>query len=87
MAESLLQHGADVDAKTPTEDQLRMGLPILAAVEHEHYKVAHLLLDQGASLDAHGSCSASLVEQLYERARRTGASEHMVRKGFGRYLG
>lgn len=87
MAELLLQHGADIDAVSPTEEQRVLGKPILVAVTHGHYRLAHLLLDRGASLGAHGYCSASMVEELYEAALKAGASEGMVRKGFDRYLG
>ncbi|MEM7386922.1 MAG: ankyrin repeat domain-containing protein, partial [Verrucomicrobiota bacterium] len=87
MVELLLKHGADVDAKSPTKDQRELGAPILLAVEHEHYQVAHLLLDHGADVGAFGYCSSSVADELYESARKAGAEQRMIRKGFERYLG
>lgn len=87
MVALLLDHGADIDARSPTEDQRGHGWPIMAAVEHKHYDLAHLLLDRGASLDAHGYCSASLAEELHEAARKAGAPQELARKGFERYIG
>ena len=87
MVELLLQHGADIDAKSPTAEQRGFGEPILVAVESGHYGVANLLLDHGADVNAHGYCSPSIVEELYEAARKVGAPVKLVRKGLEHYLG
>ena len=87
MVKLLLDYDPDVDGKIPTEEQRDFGRPILTAVAHGHYAIANLLLDHGASVGAYGYCSASLVEELYEAARKAGAPVEMVRKGFEDYLG
>lgn len=87
MVKLLLDHGADVNAKSPREDQRELGVPIMQAFERGFYDVVTLLLDHGASLDAHGYCYPALVELLYEAARKEGAPRELARKGFHRYLG
>ncbi|MGI9240059.1 MAG: ankyrin repeat domain-containing protein, partial [Verrucomicrobiales bacterium] len=87
MAEILLEFGADIDCKSPTDEQRGLGWPVLTAVERGHFELAHLLLDHGADIRAHGYCSASMVEEVYELARGAGAPIEMVRKGFECYLG
>ena len=87
MVRLLLDHGADVDAKSPHEEQRELGGPIMHAFEHQFYDVVHLLLDYGASLDAHGWCYPALVELLYDAARKEDAPHELARKGLARYLG
>jgi len=48
MATLLLEYSADVNAKSPYEDQREFGMPVLLAVEQAHYHAANLLFDHGA---------------------------------------
>jgi ankyrin repeat protein len=81
----LIQHGADVDAKSPTEDQREFGMALQLAVENGHYRVAHLLLDHGASVDCYPYCDQFMTEVLYGLALEDGASKQLARRGFSRY--
>ena len=87
MAKLLLEHGADVDAKSPTERQKELGMPIWWAVDHRNYSLANLLLDHGASVNAYAWANATMVDRLYEYAVKDGAPVEVIRKGFSRYLG
>ena len=87
MAKLLLDHGADVDAKSPTEKQKELGMPIWWAVNRRDYSLASHLLDRGADVGAYAWANATMVDRLYEYAVQDGAPVEVVRKGFTRYLG
>jgi ankyrin repeat protein len=81
----LIDFGADVDAKSPTEDQREFGMPLQLAVENGHYRVANLLLDHGASADCFPYCDQPMTERLYELALQDGADKALAQRGFSRY--
>ena len=83
----LLDAGADVDAKSPHEEQRELGAPIMLAFEARRYDVIHFLLDRGASVAAYGWCYPSLVDLVYEESLKHGGSHQLARKGFNNYLG
>ena len=83
----LLDNGADVDAKSPHEEQRELGAPIMLAFEGRRYDVVHFLLDRGASVAAYGWCYPSLVDLVYEESLKHGGSHQLARKGFNSYLG
>ena len=87
MAKLLLEHGADVDAKSPTEKQKELGMPIWWAVDRRRYSLANLLLDHGADVGAYAWANATMVDRLYEYAVEDGAPVEVIRKGFSHYLG
>ena len=87
MVRLLLGFGADIDAKSPHEEQRELGSPIMLALEGRHYDVMHLLLDRGASVHAYGYCYPALVELLYEESLKAGAPKELARRGFDGYLG
>ena len=87
MAKLLLDHGADIDAKSPTERQKELGMPIWWAVDRRDYSLANHLLDRGADVGAFAWANATMVDRLYEYAVQDGAPVEVVRKGFSRYLG
>lgn len=87
IAKLLVSHGADVDAKSPTERQKELGMPLWWSVDRRDYELANFLLDHGADLDAYAWANATMVERLYEYAVEDGAPVEVVRKGFSRYLG
>jgi len=87
MVDLLLEFGADIDAKSPTEEQRELGNPIMHAFERRRYDVIHFLLDRGASVAAYGWCYPSLVDLTYEEALKHGAKKEIARKGFTRFLG
>lgn len=45
---ALLNAGADVDARSRWSDEDEWGAPLLFAISHGHWAVAHMLLDHGA---------------------------------------
>ncbi len=87
MVELLLQMGADPDARSPSEDQRELGIPILTAIENEDYDLANLLLDQGASVHGYPYCARPTIETLYYQALDAGASPDIVCPGFEHLLG
>ena len=87
MISLLLEFGADIDAKSPTEEQRELGNPIMHAFERRRYDVIHFLLDRGASVAAYGWCYPSLVDLAYKEALSHGAKKEIARKGFVNYLG
>ena len=87
MLDLLLRFKADIDAKSPCEDQRELGGPIMHAFERRHYDAVRFLLDRGASVAAYGYCSPSLVDLVYEEALGKGAPQEFARKGFVGYLG
>ena len=86
LAKLLLEHGADVNAKSPTEEQQEFGMPLHLAVADGHYKIANLLLDHDASLHGHGWCTAATFEQVYDAAVQEGGNPNLVWRAFSRYL-
>jgi len=87
MIELLLDHGADINAKSLTEDQREFGSPIMFALEQKRYDIMNLLLDRGASVDAYGYCYPSLVDLLCDEAFQQGAPIELARPGLDKYLG
>ena len=87
MIRLLLEFGADIDARSPCEEQRELGGPIMHAFERRRYDVIHFLLDRGASVAAYGWCYPSLVDNVYEEALGHGAQKEHARKGFDSYLG
>ena len=83
----LLEFGADIDARSPCEEQRELGAPIMHAFERRRYDVIHFLLDSGASVAAYGWCYPSLVDLVYEEALSKGAPNEIARRGFVHYLG
>ena len=65
IVEMLLDYGADINADVGVDDPAEFGMPIIAAVYDQHYAIANLLLDRGASVHAHPNCAAPLVDMLY----------------------
>ena len=87
LAQLLLQHGADPDARSPSEDQRELGMPLQLAIEKQNYELANLLLDHGASVHGYPYCDQPTIEQLFYQALEAGAPPEMVCPGFQRYLG
>ena len=87
MAKLLLNHGADVNAQSPSEDQREFGMPLHHAVVDANYELANLLLDHGASVHGYPYCDKSTVERLYAAAVEAGAPADLVRKGLRQFLG
>ena len=83
----LLEFGADIDAKSPCEEQREFGSPIMLAFERRRYDVINFMLDRGASVAAYGWCYPSLVDLVYEEALSQGGKQELARKGFVSYLG
>lgn len=83
----LLEFGADIDAKSPTEEQRELGNPIMHAFERRRYDVINHLLDRGASVAAYGWCYPSLVDLVHKEALNYAADRKLARKGFVDYLG
>ena len=93
LAEVLLEHGADVDARSPTEEQREFGIPLFISVYDEHdrkpnYDIANLLLDHGASTDAFPWCHEPMAYWLYGAAMRAAPDlvSPMIHKGVKKYL-
>jgi len=88
IAKILLEHGADPNSRGSNEsDPPEFGIPICLAVEDKNYRLAHLLLDFDASVDAFPYCDAPMIEKLYYQARLDGVDPFTLRKGFSKYLG
>ncbi len=87
MVQLLLKHGADVNAKSPAEDQREFGMPLHFAVVNGHYEVANRLLDHGASVYSYPYCDKSTTQRLYHAAIEAGAPASIIRHGMTKYLG
>lgn len=87
LAQLLLQHGADPDARSPSEDQRELGMPLQLAIENQNYELANLLLDHGASVHGYPYCDQPTIEQLFYQAVEAGAAPEIIRPGFARFLG
>lgn len=88
IAQILLDHNADPNAEgTQKEDSPEYGLPICFAVEQKNYPLAHLLLDHNASVNAFPYCDKSMVEVVYEQARKAGLQKKFIKVGLQRYFG
>lgn len=93
LAKVLLEHGADVDAKSPTEEQREFGIPLFISVYEENdrkprYDIANLMLDHGASVDAYPWCHEPMVYWLYGAAMSAAPDlvSQMVHRGVQKYL-
>lgn len=62
VVESLLDHGADVNAVRPT-----LGTPLQAALEGGHFDVAEVLLSRPAEIDKHWAVYGSCLQVFSER--------------------
>ena len=87
MAQLLLEHGADPDAKRDLEDaralerepeHLELGMPIIAAYNQGNYEMVHMLLDKGASVHAHPYCAHPFASVVCRDATAAGAPTSMV---------
>ncbi len=87
MIDLLLEFGADIDARSPSNEQRELGNPIMHAFERRNYDLIHSLLDRGASVAAYGWCYPSLVDLVYEEALSHGAPKAIARRAFTEYLG
>ncbi len=93
LAKLLLENGADVDARSPTENQREFGMPLFISVYDEHdrkprYDIANLLLDHGASTNAYPYCHEPMAYWLYGAAMRAAPDlvPQMVHRGVQKYL-
>ena len=87
MIRLLLDYGADINAKSPTQEQRELGAPIMLAFEQRRYDIVRLLLDRGASVAAYGWCYPCLVDLVYQEALREGSEKQVARRAFDSYLG
>lgn len=69
LARVLLQHNADVNARSPAADQREFGMPIILAFDRQNYELITLLLDRGASVHAFPYCDICLADRVYIAAR------------------
>ena len=87
MVKLLLEHGADVNAKCPHEEQREFAAPLGYAVKRKDYETANLLLDHGSSVAGNFWCAPSTFDTVFAAAREDGAPQEMVRRGLRQYLG
>ncbi len=87
MVKLFLEHGADVNAKTPHEEQREFATPLGYAVKRKDYEMANLLLDHGSSVAGYFWCTESTFDTVFAAAREDGASQEIVRRGLRQYLG
>lgn len=88
LANVLLAHGADPDAPAPSlGDRPAHGLPLHSAVaEHGNLRLAHSLLDYGATPNSYPYCDKATIECVFYQAREAGMTDRIVRRAFARYL-
>ena len=88
MAQLLLKSGSHPDAPgSDPDDRPVHGMPLhLAAAEHRNYKLAHTLLDFGATPNSYPNCDRSTIERMFYYAHDAGLSEDIVRRVFARFL-
>ena len=93
LAKLLLEHGADVDARSPAEEQREFGKPLFISVYDEQdkkprYDLANLLLDHGASVKAYPFSHEPMVYWLYGAAMKAAPDfvPEMVHRGVRKHL-
>jgi|GEM_PF-5433155 len=88
LAELLLKHGSNPDAPGPDpEDRPVHGMPLhWAAAEHQNYKLANMLLDNGATPNSYPNCDKATIERMFYHAREAGVSNALVRRSFAKFL-
>ena len=87
IAKLLIEHGADPDAKRDLADTSMLGLggdhreigkPILFAYAQRNFEMIHYLLDQGATVHAHGYADVPFATQIHQDATEAGAHSSLV---------
>lgn len=86
IAELLLEHGADPDAKSASEDRRELGIPLHHAVCQDNFPLANLLLDHGATANGYPNCDQATIERLFYKAQKAGLSDELVRRAYRHYL-
>ncbi len=88
LVELLLKFGSDADAPGPDPDDRPVhGMPLhFAAAEHQNYRLAHVLLDHGATPNSYPNCDKATIERMFYHARDASMSDFAVRRAFAPFL-
>ncbi len=90
IAQLLLDHGADPDAKRDLEEiggeHREFGMPLYFAVEAKNYDFANILLDLGASPMGHPYCDQAVIERMFYQVREAELPIRVMRRAYSAYL-
>ena len=90
IAQLLLDHGADPDAKRELDEigeHREIGMPLYFTVaDHKNYRFAHFLLDHGCSPNSYPYCDQATISRVFYQAREAGLPSAVVRRAFASYL-
>ncbi len=87
IAKLLLEHDAHPDAPgNNPKDQPELGMPLHVAVCEQNFRIANLLMAEGANPNSYPNCDKSTMERLYYLARDSGLVDAAVRRAYSRYL-